>query len=245
MSSRREIRRRAAGFTLMELMVVVAIIAILAGLVSTAVVNVMRQAASSRINNQIARIQAAIMQYRHDFSRWPIPERAVPEEVPKGSGVWKLKYCSKGLGGAADDNSAVVEFLLHTTRSGAGRPPRDLLDLHGFSGASATNETMNTKNGVKSRAYADWGDAWAMSEPDEENRHKNAPTLVWKDSMYYCDECGEYNADPMCRRRSCPYFKNHQAFRKLPSSSRREVAKPFYIMFDFSNDRVLVQRNPE
>lgn len=244
MSAVRE-RRRRAGFTLMELMVVVAIVAILAGLVSTAVVNVMHQAASSRIDNQIARLQAAILQYRHDYSRWPIPERAVPTEVPTGSGVWKLKYCSRGLGGAADDNSAVVEYLLHTSKSGSGRPPRDILDLHGFSAVAATNEALSVKNGVKSKSYEDWGDAWAMSEPDDDNRHKNAPTLVWRDRMYYCDSCGEYNATPMCRHRSCPYFKSHQAFRKLPSSSRREVAKPFYIMFDFSNDRVLVQRNPE
>ena len=244
MSSNRE-RRRRSGFTLMELMVVVAIVAILAGLVSTAVVNVMHQAASSRIDNQIARLRAAIMQYRHDFSRWPVPERAVPVEVPKGSGVWKLKYCSKGLGGAADDNSAVVEFLLHTSKSGEGRPPRDILDLHGFSGVMSTNEVLETKSGVTSKAYEDWGDAWAMSEADDEGRHSTVPTLVWKDRMYYCDSCGNYNDSPMCRRRSCPYFKNHKAFRKLPSSSRREIAKPFYIMFDFANDRVLVQRNPE
>lgn len=244
MAPKRETARRS-GFTLMELMVVVAIIAILAGLVSSAVVNVMRQASKSRVDSQIARIQAAIMQYRHDFSTWPIPKSAVPEETPKGSGVWKLKYCSRGMGGAKGDNSDVVELLLHTSASGAGRPARDILDLHGFSAVDSASEELDTKSGASSKSYTGWGDAWEMSEADEDGKHKKAPTLVWKDYLYYCDSCGNYNDSSVCKRRSCPYFKSKKAFRKLPSSSRREVAKPFYIMFDFSNDRVLVRRYPE
>ena len=241
--------RSASGFTLMELLVVVAIVGILAGLVSTAMVRMMRQAARSRTDNQISQIYAAIMEYRHTYGKWPVPDTDVPTEfIDSGDrrGIWKLKYCTKGKSKAVDDNAAVIEFLLRTGNTGAGRPKRDILDLHGFSGVDSNSSTVKDSKNASSATYTEWGDAWEMSEPDDEGLiHDKVPTLVWKDRQYYCDVCENFSTTPLCKRQSCNYYKEHKAYRKLSSSSVREVAKPFYIMFDFSNDRALVQRNPE
>ena len=254
-SDNRVSRAARAGFTLMELMVVVGIIGILAGLVSTAMVRMMRQAAKSRTDNQIAQIRSAIMEYRHDYGRWPVPDdnnQYMPQEfIDSGDnrGTWKLKFCSKNQKRKiADDNSAVVERLLRTQKTGSGRPKRDILDLHGFSGGITSDREYDdvSDSSSASATYTAWSDAWELSEPDDEGLvHKRAPTLVWKQTQYYCDECKRYNTDNRCKHRDCPYYKEHSSFRRLPSAARREVAKPFYIMFDYSNDRVLVQRNPE
>lgn len=231
------------GFTLMELMVVVAIVAVLAGLLSTAMVSIMRQAASSRTDNQIAQIHSAIMEYRHDFGHWPVPDGDIPQ---KYGGYWKLKYCSKGMGGCIADNSSVVEYLLETKATGAGRPKRDLLDIHGFSGVASTNTVSSAdRSKNKSLIYEDWGDAWAMSKADDSGLHSKIPTLVWKDRQYRCPDCQVYSNEKRCKNTDCEYYKTHHAYRKLHNNDLRDVARPFYVMFDFTNDRVLVQRNPE
>lgn len=250
MQNARTRRRAAAGFTLMELMVVVGIVAILAGLVSTAMVRMMRQAANSRTDNQIAQIYAAIMEYRHDFGKWPVPDGDIPQEYRDRDdrrGIWKLKYCSSNMKKVAGDNSKVVEFLIKTKSGGAGRPKRDILDLHGFSGVDVgRDDRVQSGNDNTSATYSEFHDAWELSKPDDDGQtHGNVPLLVWKQRQYYCSECKRYSTSDRCKNKDCSYYKDNNAYRKLPSSSVREVAKPFYIMFDFSNDRVLVQRNPE
>lgn len=239
--------RASRGFTLMELMIVVAIVAVLAGLVSTAVVRIMRQAAKNRVENQMAQIRAAVMEYRHDFGRWPIPPGGKWKPVQTGGGYWKLKFCSENMGGCQGDNSVVLEMLLDTGKTGEGYTKRDLIDIHGFSGVMSTNEVSDAeeKRTRTSQTYATWGDAWAMSEPDGEGVHKKIPTLVWKDKVYYCRLCGGYYQNNRCTNRGCDYFKERHAFRKLPASDMREVAKPFYIAFEFDNDRAIVQKYPE
>jgi type II secretion system protein G len=63
--------RRAGAFTLIELMVVVAIIAILAGLTLGGMGYVNRKSAASRAQTEVAALSAAIESYKLEFGTYP------------------------------------------------------------------------------------------------------------------------------------------------------------------------------
>ncbi len=69
---RRQTRRpRPTSFTLVEMLTVIAIIAILAGLILYAASGVMRQAARSRARSEIAGLSAAMEAYKSDNGTYP------------------------------------------------------------------------------------------------------------------------------------------------------------------------------
>jgi type II secretion system protein G len=63
--------RRAGAFTLIELMVVVAVVAILAGLTLGGLGYVNRKSAGSRAQTEVAALSAAIESYKLDFGMYP------------------------------------------------------------------------------------------------------------------------------------------------------------------------------
>jgi len=63
--------RNQAGFTLMEMLVVISIIAILAGLLMTGVTAARRNAAKRRMLMMLQRIAAAVESYELDFGDYP------------------------------------------------------------------------------------------------------------------------------------------------------------------------------
>ena len=64
-------RRGEAGFTLVELMVVIAIIAILATIVGFNVINAMDDAAVTQAKGQISNFKTALMAYRLKYNHFP------------------------------------------------------------------------------------------------------------------------------------------------------------------------------
>jgi prepilin-type N-terminal cleavage/methylation domain-containing protein len=65
------LRRGGAGFTLTELLIVIAIIAVLAGLIAAAAVNAMRKARESRISLEIKNISGKIEDFKTTYSQYP------------------------------------------------------------------------------------------------------------------------------------------------------------------------------
>jgi general secretion pathway protein G len=63
--------RRQRAFTLIELLIVIAIVAVLAGLLFPAVIQMQRMAKRKRTAVQAASITHALKEYRTTYSRWP------------------------------------------------------------------------------------------------------------------------------------------------------------------------------
>ena len=86
MRSRRVARRRAA-FTLIELMVVVLIIGLLAGLVGVRVLDRLSDAKIATAKSQIAMLHEAVKHYRIDTGDYPDPSIGLDALVQEPAGV--------------------------------------------------------------------------------------------------------------------------------------------------------------
>lgn len=70
-------RRRARAFTLIEMLVVVAIIALLMALLTAGIGKAHRQAELKRAQAEVARLRAAFQAYQADYAVWPYVDGAV------------------------------------------------------------------------------------------------------------------------------------------------------------------------
>jgi general secretion pathway protein G len=83
--NRRDERRR--GFTLIEIMAVVLIMGLLAGIVGTVVVNQIDQARTQTARAQIKQLESALTFYQMDNGRFPTTEQGLHALVEKPTGA--------------------------------------------------------------------------------------------------------------------------------------------------------------
>ena len=69
----RQLQRRA--FTLVEMLVVIAIIAILAGILIPVVGRAKTKTKVAAARVEMAGLETAIKSYKNDYNRWPIPKK--------------------------------------------------------------------------------------------------------------------------------------------------------------------------
>jgi general secretion pathway protein G len=100
-SARTRARIRArAGFTLIEILVVIAVIAVLATLVAPEVFRHLGSARESTAKSQIEMLGAALDAYRLDTGRYPTTEEglAALRTAPAGAGArWRGPYLRKDI----------------------------------------------------------------------------------------------------------------------------------------------------
>jgi general secretion pathway protein G len=89
--------RKAGGFTLIELVVVILIIGLLAGLVAPQVMKQFSKATQSTAKEQIANFETALDAFRLDVSRYPTTEEGLKalNEKPSGAEGWAGPYLKK------------------------------------------------------------------------------------------------------------------------------------------------------
>jgi general secretion pathway protein G len=80
-------RTRREGFTLVEIMAVVVIMGLLAGLVGTAVVSNLSKARSETASAQIKQLESALTFYQMDNGRFPTTDQGLQALVEKPSGA--------------------------------------------------------------------------------------------------------------------------------------------------------------
>jgi prepilin-type N-terminal cleavage/methylation domain-containing protein len=107
----RSLPRKSSAFTLIELLIVIAIIAILAGLAFPAVQGALNSGKKAAARNDVVQIATAIKNYQLEYGRLPPSEGLIPAL----------------LGGeTSNDNRRGITFL--EAQMAKGAPPRNGLD---------------------------------------------------------------------------------------------------------------------
>jgi type II secretion system protein G len=151
MTSKKNQRRTIGGFTLVELLIVIAIIAILAALVLAAAGSVQKKGARSRAEAEIAALEAALESFKADNGDYP----------------------SNSLAGSANLVSALMptnggkvyfEFKTKYTNSGGWVDPFGFNYNYLYTNGSSNNGTNN---------YDLWSTAGNSSDTDSKHWIKN------------------------------------------------------------------------
>jgi len=96
---KRRAEKSEAGFTLMEIIIVVAIIGMLAALVGPKIVRSMMESREKIARIQISQIEGAIQLFAFDMGRFPTSGEGLQALVqnPTGGNSWRGPYLEKGL----------------------------------------------------------------------------------------------------------------------------------------------------
>ena len=197
------------GFTLVELLLVVAIIGLLAGLLFSAVFGVTRRANEKRNENNRKLFQAAIVEYRHDVGKWPIPDAdaaatkaelqeynvAGTAKTRKGV-VWKLTYGAvDGNGNVLFKNNDVIVECLLNGKVGSKETKKRYLDLRPF----LTTETGTEKKYLSDETEETMSaDEALRNGSSDRKKGKNIP-LVYRSQFVKCPVCGTVQTETSIR----------------------------------------------
>jgi prepilin-type N-terminal cleavage/methylation domain-containing protein len=174
---------RRQAFTLIEMLVVIAIIAILAGILLPVLANAKTKAKIAQAKMEMSNLEAAIKQYESEYHRQPVPKyvetAAKPDFTFGTTGVqgYSGPTIISGFGVPADaetNNAAVMAILLNrvkdannnpTSNAGNVRNPRNLVLFH----AKEVSGTGQSGVGPDLVFRDPWGNPYIISLDMDDN----------------------------------------------------------------------------
>jgi len=148
---------RRHGFTLVELLAVIMIIALLAALVTPAVMRARTTARNAAIKAEIDMLHMAIMNYKNDYGSFPPAVSAAGLNSPAGKHVQRLFPRSSPNPDSRAPDNAIVRWLSGYTTvptdpfgSSSGSPRKKLFD---FDATRVTSSDQYYPSGKKGSPY--------------------------------------------------------------------------------------------
>lgn len=217
------------GFTLVEMLIVVGVLAVLVGLLAPAILKNVKVAQTRGRENERAVLQAAIVEFWHDQKKWPIKSG----DTPKKASGYKITY--------GDKNYEVFNHLIKADFGGRKNiknyidPARHITTAQSETeypsfAAVSLNDVLEGLNGVSRR---------------------NNPVLVYWANFIKCPQCpsssgSEQYADinaVECKNSKCTYFVENGGRYQFENSDRKSSIRglrPYKVTFDMLNNLVTV-----
>jgi prepilin-type N-terminal cleavage/methylation domain-containing protein len=120
-----DIRRRnvSLGFTLVELLVVISIIGMLAGLMSVAIPKAMEGGKKAKAKGELTAIVAAVKAYKQEYGRWPGSAAATTDTTFQDEDSKSLLSALSGTNNTLVENPKSVRFLEGASTDGTMTDP--------------------------------------------------------------------------------------------------------------------------
>lgn len=203
------IGQRKNGFTLIEMLIVIGVLGLLLGLLSPAIIKNIKMAQKNSRRNEIAVLEAAIMEFWHDQGRWPIKAG----DRPNSGNNYTLTYW--------DDNHEVFNQLLNADFGGR-TGIKDYIDVHRHAVADTQRPTWPASEGLSLKELLGDNKSGAFDRP-----------LVFRTDFIQCPYCNTFydltatectrdypKGNPTLREDlsdSCSYYRSH--FNKVESAA--------------------------
>jgi len=98
------------GFTMVELIVIIAIIAILSAILIPAVFNQIKKSKTARLENELQSLKTAVLQYYADVGKWVKNNNIKFLYVDSGEKGWDGPYTEKNLKATEEENPFGGEY---------------------------------------------------------------------------------------------------------------------------------------
>lgn len=226
--------KKANGFTLVELLIVVAIIGVLMGLLAPAILKSSKTAVDKKHHVEMETLESAITEYHHDNKGWPTAAKPTREGAEYGKNSIGTSDPSIIIYSGMSTVKVWNRLLKANAGSGFNARKRDYIDITSLTAIKRYNPDNPEANAADDNVGTPkelWGD----------NGGIKGPLVYWCDFIE-CTKCGEWStSSTQCNNSQCPgRDKNGNPYR-FDSDDKKNLKRgvmPYRIKFDLTSNVV-------